>query len=1293
MKRWLLIGALGLVVLIGLAITVAQSPWFADQVAKRIQQEVQRATGARVTIGKLTIDWRRMHAQTGPLVIYGLEPPDAPPLFACRNLDVGLKIISFLRRNVDVESVLIEEPRVNLIIGPDGSTNIPGQGGGDRHFADHLIDLAVGHFEVRDGLVVVNDRKTPLDIRAEGLRAIVDYIAASESYQGKIAIGRTTAAGVAAAIETQLVLKRGRLDVQSFAVKTERSTAEGSGYLEDWRGPRGTFDVKLFVELAEAARLAKLPELRGGSLEGPIRLSYSSDAGIRAEGELAAKNVSAIVSGERLTNVSGSTKVSWDGTTARADDLKVSLWGGRFSGRAEWHSDQRYLVDGQIVNIAAPRSVSTYATGPIQVSGRGATLQVAQADLTLRPGTGQVPLGGKVGLTYDAPRNSLILKPSTITIRNSQLEVSGDLSRSVSFDLQTRDLQELVPAIRLAKADFPETLPVQLEGGLLHVRGTATGSLENPTVNATLAAEKARYENRLFTDVQAAGELASNRAHLAQVRLNYGAAVVSGAADVALSDWQLLDTAPLTANANFQNVQLAQLAKEAAYQGNISGVASGSVKLTGSIANPNAEGSARIEKPVVDKWTLDRAEGNFSWRNGILSLTGGQLARNGERLSFAGSYKPEGKDWQRGELAVDARTAKIQLDPALAMNLPVTVSGNVNGRARIRPEGFDILGLDGNIHAVSEKAGSVDLRAASAAGDLVITGTANLYGATAQLDTKWRFAPGLPGSGKITLKNVTTPTIQSLMGKPSEDLPFNALVEGTADIEGQLTRLDQLSTRVVVTTARIGPKKDPGVAGLSVADLTLRNDGDVIFAAGTRGMVLERARFVAKDTEIQGTGNISLRRANVLNMLLKGRVNLAVFSTFRPDLVSSGVATTSLRVRGSLNDPQLEGRMELTGASFYLRNVPTGLDKVNGAVIFDSTRASIESLTAETGGGTVRLAGFIGFGENLSYQLQAQTERVRLRYPEGISTQTSAQLTLTGTSRRSLLSGNITILRASIGETSTAATLFTNTSASPLDTNEVSNDFLRGLQFDVKIDTAQSAEFSTQLTKDVQADASLTIRGTPARPIVLGRISVTQGAVQFFGTDYNITRGEISFLNPVRIDPQIDLDLETRVRGIVVSINFSGPMDKLNMSYRSDPPLQSSEIIGLLALGRTPTTGTQVGTTGLRTSDLFGGAGGNAILSSAMSAPSSGALQRFFGITRVKIDPQLIGLDNTPQARLSFEQQISRDVSVTYVTSLNRAQYQLVRVQWDLSRQWSAIATRDENGVLSVDFLFKKSFK
>jgi translocation and assembly module TamB len=200
--------------------------------------------------------------------------------------------------------------------------------------------------------------------------------------------------------------------------------------------------------------------------------------------------------------------------------------------------------------------------------------------------------------------------------------------------------------------------------------------------------------------------------------------------------------------------------------------------------------------------------------------------------------------------------------------------------------------------------------------------------------------------------------------------------------------------------------------------------------------------------------------------------------------------------------------------------------------------------------------------------------------------------------------------------------------------------------------------------------------------------------VQFFGTDYTINRGEVNFVNPVTVEPQVDLDLETRVRGILVSVSFTGPLNRMSMTYRSDPPLQSQEILALLAVGRTPTSATTLGFSSVRGNDLLS-AGGTAVLSSALSqgAAASNNLQRFFGVTRLKIDPQLIGLDNTPQSRISFEQPISRDVTVTYSQTLARAQGQLVRVQWDLNRQWSALLTRDENGIVSVDFVFRKSFR
>ena len=98
-------------------------------------------------------------------------------------------------------------------------------------------------------------------------------------------------------------------------------------------------------------------------------------------------------------------------------------------------------------------------------------------------------------------------------------------------------------------------------------------------------------------------------------------------------------------------------------------------------------------------------------------------------------------------------------------------------------------------------------------------------------------------------------------------------------------------------------------------------------------------------------------------------------------------------------------------------------------------------------------------------------------------------------------------------------------------------------------------------------------------------------------------------------------------------------------------------------------------------------------MSQAVAAPVSSRLQRFFGVSRLKIDPSLVGVDNIPQARLTLEQQVSPDITLTYITNLTRTQEQLVQVQWDINRQWSAIAVREESGVFGIDFQFRKRFK
>ena len=63
----------------------------------------------------------------------------------------------------------------------------------------------------------------------------------------------------------------------------------------------------------------------------------------------------------------------------------------------------------------------------------------------------------------------------------------------------------------------------------------------------------------------------------------------------------------------------------------------------------------------------------------------------------------------------------------------------------------------------------------------------------------------------------------------------------------------------------------------------------------------------------------------------------------------------------------------------------------------------------------------------------------------------------------------------------------------------------------------------------------------------------------------------MEIFNPAKIDPILNIDLETKARGVDVTLTVSGPLNKLNLSYRSDPPLQWSDIVALLATGRAPT--------------------------------------------------------------------------------------------------------------------------
>jgi translocation and assembly module TamB len=150
----------------------------------------------------------------------------------------------------------------------------------------------------------------------------------------------------------------------------------------------------------------------------------------------------------------------------------------------------------------------------------------------------------------------------------------------------------------------------------------------------------------------------------------------------------------------------------------------------------------------------------------------------------------------------------------------------------------------------------------------------------------------------------------------------------------------------------------------------------------------------------------------------------------------------------------------------------------------------------------------------------------------------------------------------------------------------------------------------------------------------------------------------------------------------------------MKLTYTSNPPLQFQEIVGLLSTGATPTSDpTLLAKQATPPPQTFEQRGESAILGEAVANPVASRLQRVFGVSQLKIDPAFTGSSQLPTAQVTLQQQVSANLTFTYVSALDNPNSTLVRAEWALNSQWSALAVRDQNGIFSINLLYKKQFR
>jgi translocation and assembly module TamB len=1303
------------------AMFALRSDWFHEKVRLRIISEVERITGGRAEAGGFHFGWKTLEAEVNSFTLHGREAAGEPPLFQARSIRVGLKVVSLFDRDINIQSLAVTEPRIRIVVYPDGSNNLPRPEVARlrRNPFERFLSLAIARFRIESGLLLVNERRVPLDVRGEKLAASMFYERDGPRYSGDVSFRQLTltpSTGPIPPLDADLTvsLESNRLLVRSATLVTKSSRTQVLATVEELLHPRvsGSFDGHF--SLREFLPAIGSPPVASGFVHatGEFKLNSISDYGVSAH--IDGAGLSAQVSGARVSNARVASSLAVLPGRVDLKDLNLGLFGGVFRGEASITKPRRFRLTGQIGGVsieelARAKRIERNAwngtiSGPLDVQGEltqgGAGGLTATASLSVEASAKDRPLTGSVNISFDQRAGTLELRESRLSTAATSVEFDGTLNKFIRVNLRTADLSDLLIAASLAGASLPSSLPVSLNGEPARFSGTVTGTLQEPEVSGRVTASRFIYEDREFDGLEADVRLSRNSLRFGGLTIRQGGARLTGKGQTVLTDWRISGSDAIEGSFSLQSLALSTLLAEAGSKAPLSGTLSGTFQVTGTANDPRVTGNIALAQAVAYGERLDRARAGVRADRRLLRLEAVEINAGRGRILASAAFEAETENWSAGTLRFDADGTGLRLAQAgqlagLAENVDGEASFKLRADLSVGHQRMLLTNLAGSIALdqvmIAKKvAGDVRLTAETQGSSLSVKMTAEGLGMRGAGRMLCKLEDSYPMDGEASLESFSLSKLKPwLLPAARKELPMEAVTDGKLVFTGNA--LDSSSWKGRLELPRVEVR--PEATGPSDV-LTLRSAEPVVLALNRKEAVIESARFTGTGTSLTAAGRIALGGPSPeYNVRMRGQVNLEVLRNFDPNLTTAGDSELDLILRGPLTQPELNGQLDLRQASVSLRGLPNGIEGANGRILLSRDRATIEKLTARTGSGTVQLEGWLGFGgEHPAYGVHATVRQVRVRYPEGVSTTFDANLDLRGSTSNSLLSGSATVSRVSVASNVDVASVVSRPSQ-PMIASGTQNELLRGMQFDVKVDTSQDARLETALSRDIQAEAALNLRGTPYKPVLLGRVTISQGEINFMGNRYRISRGEITLVNPVKLEPIIDLDLYTRVRGIDITMNFTGPPDRLNVAYRSDPPFQANEIIPLLAVGRTPTSDPTVLAKQTEKDQSWQQIGASTLVGQALETLEAGRLQRFFGVSRIKIDPKLTGLGNIPEAQVTLEQQVSKNVTFTYVTSFAQEQQQLVRVEWTVSRQWSVLAVREENGLFGVEIQFKKQFR
>jgi hypothetical protein len=722
----------------------------------------------------------------------------------------------------------------------------------------------------------------------------------------------------------------------------------------------------------------------------------------------------------------------------------------------------------------------------------------------------------------------------------------------------------------------------------------------------------------------------------------------------------------------------------------VDGTLSGEFHVLGKYLTPNGFGMMEITdgvaygEPFESATAGVRLEGDGARLENIQVTKGGGRGTGAAFVGWNGTYS----------FNFDARSIPVEsLAAAKKSTLPVAglVDFTAGGSGTFDAPRYDVRGTVRDLFVADEGIGQI-------VGNLSIDDkllTIRIEAASPRLAVsasgRVALTPELDAELTITVSDTSLdPYVRAFQPQLS---PYTtAVASGSIRVVGELANVDHLL--IDATVDRLDVR---------LFDYALRNARPIRLALDRHTMRVTDMRIVGQDTQLDVSGTANLHDSRIA-MRMTGDANLAVLQGFVTNVRSSGMAALSATLEGPLEDPAVNGTLDITDGRIRHFALPHALENVSGTLQFDTRGVTLDGLTARLARGDVTFGGRIDKQGYLPGQVDITMTGtgMRLRLTEGMQSLVDAQLSLQGTMQLATLSGRVTVndavyLRpfASGGGLLDLATGEATPPTAPAEPTIP-------LRYDIQITAPQTLQVRNSSAR-LTASADLQLQGTFDRPLLFGRAEASRGEFIFEGKRYVLTRGTVEFNNPTKIEPFFDLETETRVRvpgeTYRVTVRATGPWIP-SLEFSADPPLPEPELLALLLSDVAPGQDVE-----------FRQYQGNVTpqeqlvreraaraLASPVSSEVGRVVEQTFGVDTFQITPSIID-PNTQSSRLDLAarvtigKRISDRVYLTYSRSLSSStRDQIILLEYDQSDRYSWLLSRNEDKTYAIELRVRRTF-